>query len=227
MTQVSRPKAWSFSALEGFENCPKQYYETQVEKRFPFVESKEMRWGKEVHKHFENFLVHGSPLPATLATHAEYLQWIKSKPGQLVGEEKLALDFNLQPCSYFGKSVWYRGQVDARVRNGSSVFLVDHKTGKVKNDFTQLKTFTIYEFLTNPQAQHVRAEYYWTQIAAPKGEDYTRDQLPQMLLELAPRLDRFADAFLTGVFPPKQSGLCRGHCVVSDCEFWTPKKVAS
>lgn len=218
------PRAWSHSALEAFENCPKQYYETKIEKRWPYEETDDMRWGKEVHKAFENFLLYDVPLPASMATHVEYLNWLKNLPGRLAGEEKLALDRHLQPCAYFGKDVWYRGQVDARKRDGSYVLIVDHKTGKVKNNFDQLKTFAIHEFLTNAEAMEIRAEYYWTQTKSPKGETYVRDQLWDLVRQFTPRLHRFADAFETGVFNPKPSGLCHGWCPVTDCEHWKPKK---
>lgn len=223
---MSKPLAWSHSALDSFENCPKQYYETKVEKRWPFVESAEMRYGKEVHKHFENYLVYGTALPSDLEMHLEFLQWFKGLPGDLKGEERIALDTELRQCAYFSKTqqVWYRGQIDARKRNGAHTYILDHKTGKVKNDFSQLKGFAMFEFLTNPQCQEVRAEFYWTQIRASNGEVYTRAQLPQLIGEFTPRLHRFADAFLTGVFPPKQSGLCNGWCLVTDCEFWREKR---
>lgn len=223
---MSRPNAWSHSALDSFENCPKQYYETKVEKRWPFTETAEMRWGKEVHKHFENFLVRDTPLPKELEMHLEFLQWFKSQPGQLVGEERIALDTNLQQCAYFARNVmvWYRGQIDARIRNGRHTYILDHKTGRVKNDYSQLKGFAMFEFLTNPECQECRVEFYWTQLRAANGEVYRRDMLPSIINEFMPRLHRYADAFLTGVFPPKQSGLCAGWCPVTDCEFWRPKR---
>lgn len=224
-----KPNAWSHSALDKFESCPKQYHETAVLKRWPFQTTKEMEWGKYVHKAFEDHLLYGTPLPVDLATHADFLHQFKTQPGELAGEERIALDTSLRPCAYFDKvnQVWYRGQVDARKRDVSRGFshILDHKTGKVKNDYTQLKSFAMYEFLTQPAIHTVKVEYYWTQIKGANGETYHREQLPDILAFFAAKLHRFADAFLTETFPPKQSGLCNGWCPVTNCEFWRPKRV--
>lgn len=221
-----KPKAWSFSALDAYENCPRQYYETKILNRWPFETTKEMQWGRDVHKHFEDFLLKGTALPTDLKTHEEFLGHFKALPGELAGEERIALDTNLRACGYFDKSVtvWWRGQVDARKRYQDSSYILDHKTGKVKNDFRQLKQFAIHEFLSQPQINQIRVEYYWTQSKAASGEQYTRDQLPALLQELVPPLQRYVGSFRTGVWNPKQSGLCRGWCPVTTCEFWSPKR---
>lgn len=222
------PKAWSHTALETFENCPKQYHETKVLNRWPFVETEQMRWGKLVHKAFEDYLLLGAPLPADLVTHQQFLDRFKGMPGVLAGEERIALDTNLKACAYFAKNVtvWYRGQVDARKRDLSTgrSHILDHKTGKVKNDFTQLKSFAMYEFLTQPAIHTVTVEFYWTQLKAANGETYTRDQLPEIIQFFAAKLGRYADAALTDTWIPRQSGLCNGWCPVTNCEFWRPKR---
>lgn len=225
---MAKPNAWSHSALDSFESCPKAYHETKVLKRWPFVDTQEMRWGKDVHKAFENYLLYGTALPLDLQVHQGFLDDFKAQPGELAGEERIALDTNLRQCGYFAKDVqvWYRGQVDARKRDRAAGFshVLDHKTGKVKNDYTQLKSFAMWEFLTQPDIHTVKAEYYWTQIRGVNGETYTRDQLPEMLRFFAAKLHRFADAFLTDTWIPKQSGLCNGWCCVTNCEYWRPKR---
>lgn len=225
-----KPKAWSHSALDTFENCPKQYYETKVLKdRWPFVETKEMIWGREVHKMFENFLLHGTGLPLELQMHQDFLQSFKDQPGELAGEERIALDTSMRRCKYFDRDVevWYRGQVDARKRDRAAgvSHILDHKTGKVKNDYTQLKGFAMWEFLTQPDIHTCKVEFYWTQTRSTNGETYHREQLwTELVPHFTPKLHRFADAFRTNTWIPKQSGLCNGWCPVTDCEYWRPKR---
>jgi len=219
-----KPQPWSHTALESFENCPRQYYETKVAKRYPQGTTKEMQWGRDVHTAFENYLLHGTPLPTDLETHRIFLEHYRSLPGEIAGEERIALNNQLKGCAYFAKDVWYRGQVDARKRDGSFSYILDHKTGRVKNDYTQLKGFAMHEFLTQPQVQTVRVEFYWTQIKGSNGESYTRAQLPELIDHFVPKLSRYADAFLTDTWVPKQSGLCNGWCPVTTCEFWRPKR---
>jgi hypothetical protein len=225
-----KPKAWSHTALDNFENCPKQYYEVKVEQRWPFSSTAEMEWGKSVHRAFEHYLLYGTPMSADLDMHRDFLDRFKAEPGEIKGEERIALNTALQPCGYFDKApkpeVWYRGQVDAQKRDKVSGIshILDHKTGRVKNDFTQLKSFAMWEFIAHPEIHTVNVEFYWTQIRGAAGETYRREQLPEILSFFAAKLHRYADAFLTGVFPAKQSGLCNGWCPVTDCEFWRPKR---
>ena len=209
-----------------YENCPRQYAEVKVHKRYPVETTQQMQWGRDVHKAFEDYLLHGVQLKPDLAMHEDFLASFKALPGELAGEERIALDTNLRGCGYFDKSVtvWWRGQVDARKRYQDSSYILDHKTGKVKNDFRQLKQFAIHEFLTQPQIQHVRVEYYWTQTRAASGEQYVRQQLPDLLRELAAPLARYVESYRTGVWNPKQSGLCRGWCPVKTCEFWSERR---
>lgn len=223
---MAKPLAWSHSALETFENCPRQYHETKVLKKWPFETSKEMLWGREVHAQFENFLLHDKPVTADLAVHVGFLTDFKNQRGDLAGEERIALDTQMRSSPYFGPDVWYRGQVDARKRDYISgvSHVLDHKTGKVKNDFAQLKGFAMHEFLTQPQIHTVKVEFYWTQIRGANGETYTRAQLPELIGFFVPKLNRFADAFLTDTWIPKQSGLCNGWCPVTTCEFWRPRR---
>lgn len=222
------PKAWSFSALDAYENCPRQYYEVKVARRYQEETSQQMQWGRDVHAAFERRLLYDTPLPLDLQVHEDFLAWFKAQPGEIAGEERIALDTTISPCGYFDKqrTVWMRGQVDARKRDlaAGKSFILDHKTGKVKNDFRQLKLFAIHEFRSQPQIHEVRVEYYWTQTKAASGEVYRREQLWDLVREFVPALNRFAGSFRTGTWTPKQSGLCNGWCPVTTCEFWRPKR---
>ena len=225
-----KPPAWSHSALDSFENCPRQHHEVKVLKNYPFVSTAETEWGKVVHKVFENYLLYATPLTPDLLTHKDFLDALKAEPGDLAGEERLALNIRLEPCAYFGDpELWYRGQVDARKRHRAAGFshIVDHKTGKVKNNYDQLKTFAIHEFLTQPDIHTIRAEYYWTQNKAANGETYHREQLWDLIGYFVPKLSAFAEAHLTETWTPRQSGLCAGWCPVTKCEFWRPKRARS
>lgn len=223
-----KPQPWSHTRLSNFENCPRQFYEVNVAKRYPFVDTKETIWGREVHKDFELYLLDGRPMRAELQPHVEFLDWFKALPGELGAEARIALDQSMRPCAYFDKTttVWYRGQVDASKRDRATgkSFLLDHKTGKVKNDFAQLKLFAIHEMLSQPDIHEVRVEYYWTQTRAASGETYRREQLWDLFGEFVPALTRYANAFKTDTWNPKQSGLCNGWCPVTNCEFWRPKR---
>lgn len=224
---MSKPPAWSFSALSDFENCPKQYREVKVLKRFPFISTPETEWGKVVHREFEHYLVHGTDMRPELLVHKDFLDTFRAQPGELAGEQRIALDTDLKPCAYFGDpKIWWRGQVDARKRDRAAGFshILDHKTGKQKSDLDQLKQFALFEFLEVPEIQTVKVEFYWTQTKAANGATFVRADMTGILRDIVSRAHRFADAFASQTFPPKQSGLCGGWCPVTDCEFWRPKR---
>lgn len=219
------PKAWSFTALDAFESCPRQYWHEKVDPARPKVPAtKEMLWGREVHIKFEKYLLYKTPLSADLQVHAEFLDAFRAQPGEIAGEEEINLDLGLQACGKWDKRIWYRGQIDAVKRNGPHTHLLDHKTGKFKSDFRQLKSFAFHEFRTKPHVETVKADYYWTQTRGTSGETYHRSQMWDLLREFAPALTRFANAFKNDVWQPKQSGLCNGWCSVTTCEYWKPKR---
>ena len=116
----------------------------------------------------------GGPGPRVSIDGREAISLASNDYLGLAGEERIALDVNMRGCAYFSKTqqVWYRGQVDARKRDraAGTSHILDHKTGKVKNDYTQLKGFAMWEFLTQPDIHTIKAEYYWTQIRGTNGE---------------------------------------------------------
>ena len=61
-----KPKAWSFSALDTFKTCPRQYEAKYVSKSVQEEKSEQMLWGERVHKAFELRQLDGTPLPAGL-----------------------------------------------------------------------------------------------------------------------------------------------------------------
>lgn len=219
-----KPLPWSHSALGQFKNCPRQYYEVRIAKSVRESRSEAMIWGEEVHKHFENRLKDGVVLPSTLEAHEPFLKYLNDLPGHEIVEDRIALDEQLRPCGFFDKNVWYRGVIDYGKVNGTNARIVDHKTGKVKNNFDQLKLFAIHTFTRFPEVTDIRAEYYWTQNLSTSGETYTRDQVPELWEHFVPDLKQYAQAFQDDVWQPRQSGLCNGWCPVTGCEFWKPKR---
>lgn len=219
-----QPKPWSHSALEDFKNCPRAYYEKKVAKSVVETKGEATVWGEVVHKHFEDRLADGVVLPVEVEMHEGFLARLEALPGQLYVEQKIALDRNAQPCEFFGDNVWFRGVIDVKKVNGDQALLVDHKTGKHHQKFGQLKLFALHTFAMHPEVMNIRAEYYWTQTLTKNGESYARADIPQLWAGFIPDLKQFAAAFKTDTWQPRQSGLCRGWCPVTSCEFWSPKR---
>lgn len=218
------PLPWSHSRLEDFKNCPRAFHEKQVLKSVVEEKGEESIWGTRVHKHFEEFLIDGVALPPELEEHEDFLLRLMSLPGQLSVEQRIALNMDGAPCDFFQNRVWYRGVIDVKIVDGATAYLVDHKTGKVKNNFRQLKSFALHTFAAHPAVTHIKADYYWTQTKKRVGETYTRADISGMWAEFAPDLRQYAQAFREDTWQPRQSGLCNGWCPVTGCEFWQPKR---
>lgn len=219
-----KPKPWSHSALDDFVNCPRAYSEKRIFKSVEETKGEATIWGEQVHKHFEDRLVEGVALPPILEMHEAFLARLEALPGHQFVEEKIALNTSGQPCEFFGDEVWFRGVIDYLKVNGSQALVIDHKTGKVHQKTQQLSLFAIWVFAKYPEVETVCAEYYWTQNRAKAGATYHRHQIPQLWAPILPNLRQYMQAFQQDLWQPRQSGLCRGFCPVTSCEFWSPKR---
>lgn len=224
-----KPLAWSYSALSDFVNCPRAYFEKKVAKSVQEAPSEQMIWGNKVHKHFENRMKHGTPLPDILSEHEPYMQELErigqSEP--LVAkftETKIGLNKALKPCGFFDRDVWWRGVIDYGMVGQKSARLVDYKTGKKKDDFKQLTIFALHTFIQYPHVEGVDVCFYWTKTKDESAKGFHRREMGDMWAEFIPDLKQYKEAFATDTWQPRQSGLCHGWCPVEDCEFWRPKK---
>jgi len=219
-----RPLPWSHTALADFVNCPRSYYEKRVAKSIKEDRGEEAIWGERVHKHFEDFVKDGTPLPDELADHAAFLTDLATRKGVVEAERKIALDTNMEPCEFFDRKVWFRGVIDYSNIHRGKAYLVDYKTGKPHHKFDQLKLFALHLFSEYATIMEARVEYYWTKTQTTTGETYTRDMIPSMWETFEPALRQYVEAFQTDTWQPRQSGLCNGWCPVKECEFWKPKR---
>lgn len=214
-----KPKPWSHSALEAFKNCPRAFHATRVEKSVVETKGEATIWGEQVHKHFEDRMRDGVVLPDALAMHEDYLTRLQELPGQAYIEQKIALNTCAQPCEFFADDVWYRGVIDYMKIDGEHALVVDYKTGKMHQKLGQLYLFMLHTFAAHPQVQMIKAEYYWTQTRTTNGARYPRSRVPEMWAMFVPDLRQYAKAFKEDIWQPRQSGLCKRHCPVTDCEF--------
>jgi hypothetical protein len=219
-----KPKPWSFSALDTFKTCPRQYEAKYVSKSVQEEKSEQMLWGERVHKAFELRQLDGTPLPDELADHEPYMQKLEALDGVHNVEQKIALNRQLQPTNFFASDVWFRGIIDYIKVGESGAYVVDYKTGKPHQKFDQLMLFAIHTFILYPETDLVHVRFYWTQTFTETRSCYRRDDIKGIWNKFIPDLRQFAEAFKTDTWQPRQSGLCNGWCPVKECEFWKPKR---
>ena len=215
----------SFSKLNTFETCPRQYEAKYVTKTVPYQQTPEAEWGDYVHKSLENYIRYNQPLPANVADYQRFADAILAMRGQAIAERAVAINPYLMETGYFDGDVWIRAKIDVTVLRDDSALILDYKTGRMKDDPKQLMFYALLAFIMYPQVQKVQTGFIWLKdrvVSEPKT--FTRDQYDQLLAMWRGKYDKLKEAHDLGVFPPKPNGLCNGWCEVTSCEHWKPKK---
>ncbi len=216
---MHKPFSWSYTALTSFETCPRRHYETKVAKTVREHEGEALLWGNDVHRALEKRALDKTPLPSSMQQWEPLVSKICDKAKNIRGEQKLAINERYEPRKFFDKDVWCRGVVDLSIRSGDRILALDWKTGKRKQDPSQLMLFAALLMHTYREIEEVITGYVWLKERKVDRQTYTSKQLGGIWQQLLPRVTRLESAHITGNWPPKPSGLCRAHCPCKTCEF--------
>jgi len=186
-------------------------------------------WGEQVHTYFEKYVEIGEELPASLLNHKKYLDGLKAKAEHFWCEQKIGLDTKGQPCTWFVPWVFWRGKMDFLCIGPEGIAprtatAVDYKTGKVKQDFSQLMWYAIWVFAAHPDVELINVQFYWTQTEEVSKQVYDRADIPKLWAHFLPDLKQYKEAFATDIWQPRRNGLCAGWCPKDDCDNWSPKR---
>lgn len=217
---MSKPMAWSYSALTAFETCAHRFYETRIAKSIIEPQTEATLWGNRVHKAFEYRVGHDTPFPDELKQFEPIAaKIIKAGEGKRVSvEQKLALSKDFSKRKWFDKDVWVRGIIDVSIEHGDKLFIGDLKTGRPTPDSAQLKLTAAMSFAIKPYINRITNTFIWLKTGDTTTEKFTKDQAPEIWQEFMPRVQRLQQAVDVNNFPKKPSGLCREWCPVTTCE---------
>lgn len=214
---MSKPFAWSFSALESFETCPRRHYLTRIAKLVDEPETDAMAWGKQVHKAFENYMKTGQPFSHTMAQFESvgtFFKKIADTSDEILTEQQWAIDEEWLPTDWFAKNTWCRAVIDLALLRNRAAALVDWKTGKMKEGYDQLKLTALMTFARYPDIDVADCMYVWLKDNQITRKKFHRDDEIELWEEFRPRVERMMEAFDFDNWPARQSGLCRKHCPV-------------
>lgn len=211
--------AWSFSALQSYETCPKKYWHVSLKKDVKEPPNEAGVYGQAAHGHFEHRLLKDKPLPLDLRHHETMLAKFANAPGEQMGEQKLALNEKLELTGYFDKDVWVRSIIDYVRTKGTHMIVVDWKFGKRKEDFDQIDLAVAMMFIAMPEIETATGMYYWAKEKKFDVQKYTRQDAPAIWNELLPRVEELEEAKRTTTFPPKPGFLCKNWCWVDSCPY--------
>lgn len=219
---MKKPFAWSWSALNSFETCPRRHFLTKIAKAFPEKQNPQMLAGQQFHRALELRIEKHKRLPEDMQACESTVRMLEAyaeKGGSLVAERKIGVTEDLKECEYFDRNVWLRVVLDAQLDMGSFSMIIDWKTGKIKEDYDQLALSAAVKFALSPQTEKVTTGYFWFQEQRITSETFVREDAVHIWRDILPRVQSMREAIQENNFPPKQSGLCKAHCPCINCEF--------
>lgn len=209
--------AWTFSQLEKFETCPKQFYHVRVAKDVVEPPTEATTWGEKVHTALEHRVKQGKPLPEGMTQWEPLARKLADLPGEKLTEYKFALDRNFQPSEW--KQSWTRGIADLLVVHKDKAVVVDYKTGKRKPT-EQLRLYAAYTFAYHPSVTQVQTGFAWLKDKRLDTERVHRDEVAAIWQPFLTKVRKLESAYERESWPPRPSGLCRGWCPVKTCEHY-------
>jgi RecB family exonuclease len=214
--------ALSFSRLSTFEQCERKFEYLYVSKLVKDEDNQYTIYGNRVHEALEAYgkarEANDPETRATLSdgeTFKEIKAWVPlvdrvlGVPGDKLFEFKMAIRRDFTTCDWFAPDVWLRSIADVLVINKTTAYVLDWKTGKVKNNPTQLKLFACMVFAHFPAVDTVKTAFVWLAHDDVTMDEYKRDNLQALWMTLTPRLTAVQEAVDVGVFRATPSGLCR------------------
>lgn len=210
--------AWTYSQLDSFESCPKKYYHLKVKRDVVEPPTIYTDWGTAVHTAMELRVKEGAVLPEGMRQWEKIAVSITALPGDILAEQKYAIDRSFQPTDW--TTAWTRGIADVVVVHGKAGAVLDYKTGKRKPT-EQLDLYAAYMFAHYPKMETVKTSFIWLKERKTDCTTMRRDELPVIWKGFLTRTRRLEVAYEKDVWPPKPSGLCKGWCPCTGCEFYT------
>lgn len=216
---------WSFSSLTKFETCPLQFYHVRVARDIVEPEGEAAKWGSRVHKHLEERVRDGVPLPDEINYLEPVVTRIATTPHDSIHvERRYALDENLTSIDWNSPVAWVRAIVDLELRGRRGVVAFDWKTGKRKPGSDQLMLSAAIIMQESPEINTVATGFLWLKESKVDKEVFHREDLPRIWEGFIMRVERLNNAYAKDRWVAKPSGLCNGWCAVKQCEFWRPKR---
>ena len=214
---------WSYSGLKDFVNCPRQYNEVKVLKRYEKKATVEMRYGTQVHSALEDYVKEGKPLAKNYEHFAKQLDPLRDMEGDKYPEYRMALTINRQPCTFGAKDYWVRGIADLMVIDGDQGYIVDYKTGSNRYpDPKQLQLMALMGFEYFPEVTHFKAGLLFVAHNDFVTSEYRREKIDKYWDDFAPSLQRLQLSYENGVWQENPTPLC-GWCPVTACTHYKGK----
>jgi hypothetical protein len=210
----------SYSFHQNYKQCPRKAWHINIAKDLKQEPTDAMDWGIRVHEACEKRINANEPFPDGFKHYEEFFQFPDGYTA--AAEVKLGMDCKGQPCDFHMEGVYFRGVLDVILEqapgNGTAC-IIDHKTGKVREDPTELRMHAVLLKAHRPHLQEIKGWYNW--LAGMKmGPIHDLSDTETVFREMNRRHEQITAAVALGerAFAPKQGPLF-GYCPVKTCEF--------
>jgi hypothetical protein len=209
---------WSYSGLKDYSNCPKQYQQVKVLKKFSKRPTQQMLYGTEVHTALENYVKDGTPLAKNYERYKKQLDPLRDMQGVKYPEHRMAITYDKEPCTFGAKNYWARGIADLLVIDGDQGFIVDYKTGSNKYpDPKQLQLMALMAFAHFPELNHIKAGLLFVAHEHFVTSEYSREKIDEYWRDFYWELERMRLSYENDSWQANPTPLC-GWCPVHTCE---------
>lgn len=217
---------WTYTMLQTYRNiCPHQTYRRYVLKKgdsghIPYSETDAMRRGNEVHSALELRLTGGKPLPESMHAYEKFATPFEGRKVQC--EPKLATTRDGKACDYFAANVWGRGRADVALIRDDKGYLLDFKTGKVREDPFELAVQAVLLRVKYPALRKIVGQYAWLQ-ESKLGPLHDLSDVRKTWSAICSIYEQIEQDVAREEFEKRPTPLC-GWCTVTDCEHWRGAK---
>lgn len=211
---------WSYSGLKDYINCPRQYHEVKVLKKFQKAPTQQMLYGTEVHSALENYVKDATPLATNYQRFQKQIDPLRDMAGIKYPEHRMALTYDKAPCDFDGDSYWVRGIADLLVVDGTQGFIVDYKTGSNRYpDPKQLQLMALMAFAHFPEVEHFKAGLLFVMHDHFVTSEYQRKDMNSLWEDFSWNLERLLQSHQSSTWQENPTPLC-GWCPVKECKFF-------
>jgi hypothetical protein len=208
----------TFTLLNCYDDiCPHQAYRRYVKKDIPYVETQAMAAGNTAHRALELRVGRGVPLPAPLA-HIEPLVAPLDGKGAKT-EVKLGLTATGGTTGHFSEDVAGRCRIDVYMISGTSAYLIDWKTGGIREDPFELEIQGLFLKARYHQIETIKAKYAWL-----KENRYGQTHDVSDTKRTWARVSGIVERMKADKTWEKNPGPLCGWCDVLDCEHRRERK---
>lgn len=202
---MSRIHQWSFSRWKDYDTCPAKIKYRYIDK-LPSSAGPAAERGTLIHKKAEDYVNGLYPeLPSELSSFRADFKWLKAR--KAICEEEWAFTREWQPTDWTAPDAWLRMKLDARVVSGSTCVVIDHKTGKQRDEHRmQLGLYAMATFIMAPEVENVNAKLWYLDLGKTTEENYVREEL-DLIKEVWE--ERVGPMMADEDFAPKPNFLCR------------------